>query len=285
MSMAEMLAVSEAQRGYILRLTLPDLEPAGFVRCGVSPGRLAACGDLFCADRSESAVYRLCGRALELAGAFPVAPETESLAAHGERLFVLSGGANSLQTLNARTGELLGSAAMGVYPRALSLFPDGRTLAVACGTDCRVALADAETLSLRGSWPVGGIACGVTLFAGLLYALCAEGEYDLRTIVGYIDERGAFHPQIALPGLPGAMAACGGGLLVGHLGNLTMLDAPNCRIRWQAKTRGLPTQLVPFNRFAVFADETDGQVGLIDLRRGRIYRRAQCDCPAGLAVI
>ena len=164
-----MLAVSEAQRGYILRLTLPDLEPAGFVRCGVSPGRLAA--------------------------------------------------------------------------------------------------------------------CGVTLFAGLRYALCAEGESDLRTIVGYIDERGAFHPQIALPGLPGAMAACGGGLLVGHLGNLTMLDAPNCRIRWQTKTRGLPTQLVPFNRFAVFADETDGLVGLIDLRRGRIYRRAQCDCPAGLAVI
>lgn len=283
--MAEMLAVSEARRGVVLYLTPDNLEPVGFIRCGRSPGRLVCCGDTFCADRAEQAVYRFCRGAEQAACAFRTAPETEALCVCRERLFALSGAASALQAFSLQTSALIGSASVGVCPRGLCLLPDQRTLAIAGGADGRVWLLDAETLALHGGWRTCGDVCAVALYAGFLYALCAEGEYDLRSIVGLIDERGAFHPQIALPGFPGAMAACGGGLLVGHAGCLTMLDAPNCRIRWQTKMRGIPTQIVPMNRLAAFADETDGLVGLVELRQGNIRRRAQCDCPSGLAVV
>lgn len=283
--MAEMLAVSDAQRGKIWLLTLPELEPAFCAEFAGCPGRLAVGGELFCADRAAPLLQRFSRRTLEPLGSFPIAPETEALAAGGERLYALSGAANCLQAFDAKSCDLLRSAQVGVYPRALALMPKGRMLAVAGGTDCCLSLLDAEALVPRACWPVDGIACAAEFFAGCIYALCAEGEYDLRSIVGFIDARGRFQAQIALPGLPGALCACGGGLLVGHLGCLTMLDAPNCRIRWQTKMRGLPTQLVPLERFAAFADETDGYIGLIDLRRGKIYRRARLECPSGLAVV
>lgn len=285
--MTRMLAVSDAQRGLLLLMTLPDLEIAVSSDRLRSPGRLAAGQWLFCAERAEGVVHALGKNTLQTERVIPCAPETEALLSSpdGGGLYALSGAANCVQLLHAQSGVLLTSAQTGLYPRSLSLLPDGKTLAVADGAACRVSLWQAETLRPVSTLRTEGIACGAAWFAGFLYALCAEGEYDLRTIVGFFDGAGRFQPQVALPGLPGAMTACGGGLLVGHLGCLSMLDAPNGRIRWQSSVRGLPTQLVPLGRVAAFADETDGQVGLIDLRRGKILRRIQLDCPAGLAEI
>ena len=46
-----------------------------------------------------------------------------------------------------------------------------------------------------------------------------------------------------------------------------------------------PVEPPPQGRVRSFADETDGYIGLVDLRRGKIYRRARLDCPSGLAVV
>ncbi len=285
--MARMLAVSEAQRGLVLFLTLPDLELAASADSVCNPGRLAAFENLYCASRTEPTIAVLPKGSTVPSALFAAGPEVEALAlsTDGKRLFALSGGANCLQLLDARSGALLNSASAGLCPRSLSLLPGGEIIAVADGIACQIALMSADTLRPLAAYRTDGIACAATYFAGSLYALCAEGEYDLRTIVGFVNARGKWQAQIALPGLPGAMAPCGGGLLVGHLGCLTMLDAPNGRIRWQTKVRGLPTQLLSLGRVACFADETDGLVGLIDARHGKILRRVQLDCPAGLAAL
>lgn len=111
--MAEMLAVSDAQRGKIWLLTLPELEPAFCAEFAGCPGRLAAGGELFCADRAAPLLRRFSRRTLEPLGSFPIAPETEALAAAGERIYALSGAANCLQSFDAESCDLLRSAQIG----------------------------------------------------------------------------------------------------------------------------------------------------------------------------
>lgn len=285
--MAQLLAVSDAQQNLVILLSLPDLEPLAQTNAIRAPGRLAAFDRLYCAHRTDPAVSVFAKGSLVPAATFAAGPEIEalSISEDGSALYALSGGANCLQMLDAKTGALLRSANAGLCPRSAALLPGAEVLAVADGINCQIVLLAAGTLDLLAAYRTDSITCSATWFAGSLYALCAEGEYDLRTIIGRIDRSGKWTPQIALPGLPGTMTPCGGGLLVGHLGWLTMLDAPNARIRWQTRIGGLPTQLLPLGHFACYADETDGFVGLVDVRQGKILRRIQLDCPSGLAAL
>ena len=282
------LAVSDARHCLLAVLSLPDLEVCQQARLPFRPGRLA-CGEhtLYCADASEGMIYALDRDSLRTQSAFAAGPEIESLALCGEgkRLLALCGGADSVQALDARAGRLLGVAAAGLRPCALAL--DARTdrAAVAGGASGEAMILDAATLSTRLRLAPGGAVCGVCFFAGVLMALCASGAYETGSVVGEVDASGRWKPWIALPGQPGTLATCDGGLLVGHLGWLSMLEAPNGRLRWQTRVHGLPTHILPLGRAAGFADGLDGLVGLVDLRRGTVLRRIRVEEPAGLACI
>ncbi len=281
------LAVSDSLQGLLAILTLPDLEVGHRVRVPFRPGRLLYGSSLYCADASDPSVHVLNPSTFALEKTFSTAPEIEalSLSRNGMYLYVLAGGADSVQMLDAGQGRLLNIAHAGMHPRGLAQDEAGRSLAVACGGTCEVALLDGATLRVCATYPIEGVASDVCFFAGKLMAMCAAGEYDLGTVVGAIDVDGKWKPWTRLPGIPGAMAACGGGLLVGHLQSLTMLDPPNGRIRWQTKIAGLPTEIVPLGRAACITDELEGLVSLIDLRRGTVLRRLRVGEPKGLAVL
>ena len=281
------LVVSDSCQGLLALLTLPDLEICCQRSVPFRPGKLVCGAALYCADVSEPAVYRIHKSTLEAEAVFSAGPEIEALtlSEDGARLYALAGGADSVQMLETRRGQLHGALRIGLHPRSLAGAPDGRRLAVACGGTCDVALLEPGPLRVLRAFPVGGVACGACFFAGQWMALCAAGEYDMGTVVGAIRKGGTWMPWVRLPGLPGAMASCGGGLLVGHMNRLTMLDAPNGRIRWQTTISGLPTAIVPVGRAACFADSLDGLIGLVDLRRGTVLRRLLVKEPAGLAVM
>lgn len=269
------LALSDAARGHVTAYSLPDLDVELRVPMPFRPGRLAASGDLYCADATGPAIYRLNAATLSPEAVFSAAPEIEELLALEDRLYALSGGADSLQML-ADDGRLLGLARVGVRPRGMAADGASRQIAVAGGASGTVLRLDARTLRVLSETPAGGAACAVRFLAGGLLALSAAGEYELSTVVGGFG--------VSLPGMPGALAVCGGGVLVGHLGHLTMLEPPNGRIRWQTRLRGLPAFLAPLGRVAAYADSLEGEIGLIELRKGSILRRNKSCEPSGLAL-
>ncbi|MCL1964383.1 MAG: hypothetical protein FWF69_04905 [Firmicutes bacterium] len=281
------LAVSDSYQGLLAVLTLPDLEISAQKRMPFRPGKLASGLSLYCADVSEPAIYRVNKATLEVEQAFSSAPEIEALLlSEGDvSLYALAGGADSLQAFGTEQGRLLGLVRVGLHPRALAQDIGGEQLAVACGGTCNIALLSRESLSVLATFQAGGVTVDICFFAGQLMALCAAGEYDMGTVVGAITSVGKWTPWVRLPGLPGAITPCGGGLLVGHMNRLTMLDPPNGRIRWQTTVAGLPTTIVPIGRAACFADSLDGLVGLIDLRRGTVLRRLRVKEPAGLTAL
>lgn len=285
--MLERLAVSDSLQGLLAVLTLPDLEIGVKARVPFQPGKLLGGVNLFCADRSEPAIYMVDPGTLKVERAYASAPEIEGLALsrNGVYLYALAAGADSVQMIDVGQGQLLNVACVGMYPRAIAQDTGGQCLAVACGGTGEVMLLDTATLRLCAAFPVDGIAMDACFFAGQLMVLCAVCEYDAASIVGAISPGGKWTPWIRLPGMPGAMAPCGGGLLVGHMRRLTMLDAPNGRTRWQTQVAGLPTEIVAVGRSACFADSLDGLVGLVDLRRGTVMRRLRVGEPGGLAVI
>ena len=281
------LAVSDSLHSQVAVLTLPDLKIGVQARVPFCTGRQLAGRSLYCADVADPAVHVLRPDTLKVERTFSTAPEIEalSLSHNGMNLYALSGGADSLQMMETGQGRLLNIVRVGMHPRAMAQDDAGRCVAVACGGTCEVAVLDAATLRVYTTCQVGGVACGVCFFAGQLIALCATGEYEMGTVVGAVGAEGKWSPWTKLPGLPGAMAPCGGGLLVGHMWGLTMLDAPNGRIRWQTKVAGLPTQIIPVGRAACFADGLDGLVGLVELRRGTVLRRLRVGEPSGLAAL
>ncbi len=285
--MQDKLAVSDANLGLLAILTLPDLMVAAKVRTPFRPGKLAGGRGLYCADQSEPCIYFINPETLEAIGSFPTAPEIEGLllSQNGVSLYALSGGADSLQLLDAGQGRLRGVARVGMHPRAMALDPQGQCLAVACGGTCDILALNAHTLSVCGKYSVDGIATGCCFFAGQLMALVGTGDYEMGTVIGAIGPDGCFSPWIKLSGMPGAMTPCGGGLLVGHLQTLTMLDPPNGRIRWQTKIAGLPTEIVDLGRTACFADGLEGLISVVDLRRGTVLRRLQVKEPMGIALL
>lgn len=285
--MRERLVVSDAKLGLLAVLALPDLEVVAQARVPFRPGRLLVGGQLFCADADGPAVHILDPKTLEHRRSIVTGPEIEALAQSENRmsLYVLSGGANSLQMLDASHGRLQNVVHAGMRPRGLTQDTSGKYIAVASGDTADILLLEVSTLRMLGVFPVGGATIAVSFFAGQLMALCAAGEYDMGSIVGAVSAHGKWSPWAVLPGMPGAMAPCGGGLLVGHHLCLTMLDPPNGRIRWQTKIAGLPTEIVPIGRAACFADSLEGMVGLIDLRRGTLLRRLRVEEPMGLAVL
>ncbi len=285
--MRERLAVSDSLQGLLAIVTLPDLAVGAKARVPFRPGKLLAGGKLFCADASEPTIYLFSPETLALERSITAAPEIEAmmLSRTGTCLYALAGGADSLQMLDVAQGRLLNVAHAGMHPRAMAQDASGQSVAVACGGACEVTVQNAATLRICATFPVEGVAVDVCFFAGQLMVLCASGEYDMGTIVGAVAPDGKWTPWIRLPGLPGAMTACGGGLLVGHMQNLTMLDPPNGRIRWQTKIAGLPTEIIDLGRAACFADSLDGLIGLIELRRGTVLRRLRVPEPAGLAAL
>lgn len=281
------LAVADASLNLLAVLALPDLTIVQKARMPFRPGKLCASGALYCADAEGPSVHVLDKATLSHSRSFATGPEIEALAssANGLNLYVLSGGADSLQMLDASHGRLLNIASAGMRPRGLSMDAAGQHIAVACGDTADVRLLDAQTLSMRGSLAAGGPTVAVHFFAGQLMALCSAGDYDMGSIVGAFGSGGKWCPWAALPGMPSAMAPCGGGLLIGHHMGLTMLDPPNGRIRWQTKIPGLPTEIVPIGRVACFADALDGTIGVVDLRRGTILRRLRVPEPTGLVAL
>lgn len=281
------LAVSDSLHGLLAALTLPDLEVSAKARVPFHPGKLVAGARLYCADVSEPSVYVFNANTLEHELTLPAAPEIEalSLSENGMYLYALAGGADSVQMLDAGHGRLLNIVKAGMHPRAIAQSEQGTCIAVAGGATSDVIILDSKTLRVLGVYPTDGVTCDCCFFAGQLMAMCMAGEYDVGTIVGAVSVGGKWTPWIKLPGLPGAMAPCGGGLLVGHLRSLTMLDPPNGRIRWQTKIAGLPSAIVPVGRAACYMDSLEGIVGLVDLRRGTILRRLRVGEPGGLTML
>ena len=281
------LAVSDSRLELVAALALPNLDVETKVRMPFRPGKLASGSMLYVADADGPLVHALHPKQLSEHKCFATGPEIEALALSesGMHLYVLSGGANSLQMVDVGQGRLINVARTGMRPRGFALDTSGKYIAVACGDTYDILLLEAATLRTLSTFQAGGVTIAVRFFAGQLMALCATGEYDMGTLVGAVGSNGKWCPWAALPGMPGAIAPCGGGLLVGHHVCLTMLDPPNGRIRWQTKISGLPTEIIPIGRIACYADGLDGMIGLIDLRKGTVLRRLRVEEPVGLCEV
>ena len=285
--MRERLAVSDSLHGLLAALTLPDLDVSVKTRVPFQLGKMVAGAKLYCADVSEPSIYVFDVNTLQHMFTFPAAPEIEalSLSPNEMYLYALAGGADSLQMLDTGQGRLLNIVKAGMHPRAIAQDGHGACIAVAGGATGEVTILNSKSLRVLGVYKADGIACGCCFFAGQLMVMCMAGEYDVGTVIGAISPDGKWTPWIKLSGLPGAMTPCGGGLLVGHLHGLTMLEAPTGRIRWQTKTTGLPSVIVPVDRFACFMDSLEGIIGLVELRHGAILRRLGIGEPGGIAVL
>lgn len=86
----------------------------------------------------------------------------------GSRIFVSTGRGGTVVAVNAATGAILGSVAVGPRPWGLALSPDGDFLYTANGSSNDVTVVDAHTLNVAGKikvgqrpWDVVTVAAGV----------------------------------------------------------------------------------------------------------------------------
>jgi YVTN family beta-propeller protein len=77
------------------------------------------------------------------------------LSPDGTRLYVLCQGADEVRVLNAASGRVLRTMAVGHIPRGFSLSGDGRRLFVANSWDDTVTVIDTDTGEVKATWAAG----------------------------------------------------------------------------------------------------------------------------------
>ena len=83
------------------------------------------------------------------------------LSPDGARLYVLCQGTDEVRVLNAATGRVLRTIAVGHLPRGFSLSPDGGRLFVANSWDDTVTVIDTESGRVKATWAAGFEPSGV----------------------------------------------------------------------------------------------------------------------------
>lgn len=232
----------------------------------------------FCACKTRGAVQRFLpgedGWSAEEEFLAPPGLECLQASPDGNLLYVLSGEADSLNTVAADTGELLYGNAAGVYPRNVQVNPTGRLLAVAGGAAGEVLLYSGPSLNLIRRIPVPGIACQAAFVEDGLAVLCAVEDGEVHTLLGYIGGgRAAMDEVLLLPGLPGALKSLPDGtVLAGSAGALCRAWPKQRRAIWQSSAFGLPSTLSVRGEQVLVSDPLLGRVTLMNWRRPREQR-------------
>jgi len=281
--------ISDAANGMLSSHAVVDLTEIFHVPMEGRPGCLCAhSGFVYCASMSDACIWRLRREDLQPVQCFAAGQDIECMCVSrdGNRLYALVGGADSLLMLDVQAGELMMSAPVGMQPRDMRMDRSGRFLAVAGGATGTVLLLEADTLRQCAEFPVTGAACGVLFAADGLIVLSAVGEYEPCTQVGLVlPHAGGFEKLCGLPGVPGGFALAMNGLLVGHLGKITMLSLQHREMRWQMSVQGLQDSFAPVGRLACYTDRWAGRVGLIDCFRPSLMTILRKPEPAGIVYV
>lgn len=162
---------------------------------------------LFAACDRENAIWRLDGETLMPTGIFPGGPGMSQLmlSRDGERLYALCSEADSLLMLDAKKGEPLVLARVGVSPSAMAMDERGEIIAVAGGGCGDVLLLSARTLSLLGKLGTSGMVFSVAVSSGAVYTLSLTETMD-SVLTSFLP--GGRRYELALSGMPGALFAC-----------------------------------------------------------------------------
>jgi len=266
--------------------TLVDLTEIDRVHFDAEPGCLCSQGGfIYCATLSDASIWRLRKDDLSPVQRYAAGEDIECmcLSQDGSRLYALVSGADTLLMLDVESGDWLMSAPVGMHPLDMRLDRKGKHLAVAGGASGKILLLDAETLRLQAEYLTEGTACGVFFAADGLVTLCSVGDYDPQTQIGSIEPQASRYQKIwTVPGLPGCFALGMSGLLVGHLNAISLFNLQHREIRWRLGIQGLPNQIAPAGRLAVYADRMSGRVGVIDSFQANLMTLLRVRDPVGL---
>lgn len=128
-----------------------------------------------------------------------------------ERLYALCEEADSLLMLSAKDGAPLLVNRAGVGPRAMAMDKAGEVIAVAGGASGEILLMDSRTLSISARLETDGMAFGVLLWKGRVYALSLD---ETLNSVCTVFSQGGKRNVCLLPGMPGTLCVLGGQVAV-----------------------------------------------------------------------
>ena len=225
----------------------------------IGPGGSALCaasGRLFCADREGCACYDCRSGEMLYHTALPAG--ICALQPMGSMVCALSSDADSVTAFSARTGEPLFSAPAGMYPRDLSLSPDGRLLAVSGGASGQILLLDGQ-MRQAAAFRLPGVVCGACFMPRGLAALCAVEDGELSTRLMRVSFRGIAEEILALPLVPSCLCALpGGACAAGCHGEAVVLRANKKAALRQPVS--CPVRIRPWAGGALVCDACSGAV-------------------------
>ena len=251
-------------------LRLLDLPQGRTVRRTALEGALALCageGGVYAASRWGDVIWRLDADLLVPTGLFAGGPGIcrMLLSRSGRQLYALCGEADSLIMLDARSGAPLLLNRVGVGPCAMAMDGEGRRIAVAGGGSGEAIVLDAQTLRVERRLATCGMVFGVAV-GDAVYAMSLEETMN-TSVTAFFPAGGLI--ERSLPGMPGAIALCGGTLLAATHAGLYALDPATLRVRTSCDVPGRAGRLLPLRTGIVMTDQwSDG----LFLREGGRWR-------------
>ena len=200
--------------------------------------------------------------------AFPAPPGISALCASpcGRWLYILSHEADMVHTVHLGTGRLSYAAPAGVFPRSMALSPSGTELLVACGAEAEARLFSLPDLLTEQVIHTRHPCFGAAFWKKGLVLVCAAEGTDIRTVICTLAP-GKIRPReiLRLPGLPGAMQVCSGGMaiMVSTPDGLMKIDLNSGRILWNVPPGALCMNLCTQNGMVLLSDVPTGKVLLL----------------------
>lgn len=191
-------------------------------------------GEIFCADDAERMIWRL-DRRLRPTALFAGGPGIIQMILNGQRLLALCAEADSVLSLDARSGELLFVARVGLNPCGMALDETAGVLAVAGGESGEAVLLDASSLEMMRRLPMPGPVCSVALGGGMLHALCLTETLSscLVCVAG-----SGVAGSLLLSGMPGVLMRTDGMLLAAVQDTLYRLSDDGLRMNARCTAPG-----------------------------------------------
>lgn len=143
---------------------------------------------------------------------FPCDRDVEAMALWADHALLLSSDTDCLSLWDAE--GLVRVARVGVYPQDMAVTGD---LVLVCGgADGQLHQLDLPGLQHRFSLPLAGMPERIAWQSGTAHVLALLTEPEIHTrLISVVPDTWQWHDRLRLPGIPGAIAADGGGLWIG----------------------------------------------------------------------
>jgi YVTN family beta-propeller protein len=187
---------------------------------------------------------------------------------------------DALALVDARTGELTGSVALGSRPGAVDA--EGRTVWVTLPDRGAVVQIDAQDATLRDTVPVGADPSGIAVGAGAVWVANSGSS----TVSRISPDRNAVVQTIDVPGSPAAIVFGPGGLWLANSvdDSVSRIDAASGKVVATIGVGDQPAGLALDRRALWVANAASGTVARVDPAAGRVVQSIDVgNGPRGIA--